>query len=184
VRLPAAVDAYERGISLGSVSKSYGLPGLRVGWIACRDPQLLRNLERIKHYLSNCTAAPCELLAQMAMKASARILARNRLIAEQNLAMLTGFFAEHGDLFDWYVPDGGVVGYPQYKGAEGVEEFCNRLVRMYGVMLLPASVYRSQVMRTPGNHFRIGFGRSDFPTGLAAMKVGLGRQSLSRRRTG
>src|ERR1700688_4486025 len=51
MRLPPAVDAYERGISLCVMSKSYGLPGLRIGWIACRDRALLQRMERIKHYL-------------------------------------------------------------------------------------------------------------------------------------
>src|SRR5271154_3920355 len=62
-RLPAAVDAYERGISLSAVSKPYGLPGLRVGWIACRNPEILRRIERVRTYLSICNAGPSEVLA-------------------------------------------------------------------------------------------------------------------------
>jgi aspartate/methionine/tyrosine aminotransferase len=183
-RLPAAVDAYERGISLGCVSKSYGLPGLRVGWIVCRDPEVLRRMERVKHYLSNCVAAPSELFARIALKASGVILARNRCIAKRNLAQLNEFFAGHDGLFDWHVPDGGVVGYPRYKGAEGVEAFCARLVEECGVLLLPASVYRSEVAPTPDDHFRIGFGRYNFPAGLDALKAGLSREVSRRRRAG
>jgi aspartate/methionine/tyrosine aminotransferase len=181
MRLPAVADVYERGISLGSVSKSYGLPGLRVGWIACRDLGLLRRMERVKHYLSNCVAAPSELLAQIAMKAGDRIVARNRLIAERNLALLNTFFAEHDDLFDWHVPDGGVVGYPRYDGAEGVENFCGRLVEEHGVLLLPASIFQSDVSPAPQDRFRIGFGRGDLAAALAAMKSGLPRASPSKR---
>jgi aspartate/methionine/tyrosine aminotransferase len=181
MRLPAAADVYERGISLGCVSKSYGLPGLRVGWIACRDLALLRRMERVKHYLSNCVAAPSELLAQIAMKAGDRILARNRLIAERNLALLNTFFAEHGDLFDWRVPDGGVVGYPRYDGAEGVETFCARLVEEQGVLLLPASIFQSDVSPAPQDRFRIGFGRGDLPAALCVMKSGMRQVSPSKR---
>jgi aspartate/methionine/tyrosine aminotransferase len=181
MRLPAVADVYERGISLGSVSKSYGLPGLRVGWIACRDLGLLRRMERVKHYLSNCVAAPSELLAQIAMKAGDRIVARNRLIAERNLALLNTFFAEHDDLFDWHVPDGGVVGYPRYDGAEGVENFCGRLVQEQGVLLLPASIFQSDVSPAPQDRFRIGFGRGDLAAALAAMKSGLPQASPSKR---
>lgn len=183
-RLPAAIDAYERGLSLGCVSKSYGLPGLRVGWIACREPGVLRRMERIKHYLSNCVAAPSELLARIALNASGAILSRNRRIAEQNLARLSAFFTENDDLFDWRVPDGGVVGYPRYKGADGVEALCARLVEERGVLLLPASVYRSDVAPTPQDHFRIGFGRRDFPAGLDALEAGLRREVYSARRAG
>jgi aspartate/methionine/tyrosine aminotransferase len=183
-RLPAAVDAYERGISLGSVSKSYGLPGLRVGWIACRNAEFLSALEREKHYLSNCIATPCELLAYMAIKAGDYILPRNRHIAEMNLALLNGFFAEHRNLFSWQIPDGGVVGYPEYHGGDGVEAFCTHLVEEHGVLLLPASVYRSEFSSAPENHFRIGFGRRDFASGLAALELGLQRRPVRARYVG
>jgi aspartate/methionine/tyrosine aminotransferase len=184
MRLPAAVDVYERGISLGCVSKSFGLPGLRVGWIACRDLSARRAIEQTKQYLSHCVAAPSEVLAEIALKASSRILARNRRIAEVNLRLLNQFFSEHDDLFDWRVPDGGVVGYPRYNDTEGVEAFCARLVQESGVLLLPASVYRSEVSHTPNEHFRIGFGRRDLPAGLAALKTGLRRRTPLSRRAG
>jgi aspartate/methionine/tyrosine aminotransferase len=182
MRLPAAVDAYERGISLSSVSKSYGLPGLRVGWIACRSAELLRRVERVKNYLSICNAAPGEVLARIALKAGDRILARNRLIATPNLGLLGQFFDDNDDLFDWHVPDGGVVGYPRYHGAEGAEAFCARLIEKHGIMLLPASVFRSEILDTPADRFRIGFGRRDFPAGLEAMQTALHRHSPTSRR--
>jgi aspartate/methionine/tyrosine aminotransferase len=175
MRLPAAVDAYERGISLSVMSKSYGLPGLRVGWVACRDRALLQGMERIKHYLSICNAAPSEVLAQIALKAGDRILSRNRRIAAANIKLLNDFFAAHADLFEWYIPDGGVVGYPRYAGQDGVESLCARLVTRSGVLLLPASIYRSDLLATPGDRFRIGFGRSDLGRGLEAMRAGLDR---------
>ena len=173
MRLPAAIEAYERGISLGGLSKPYGLPGLRVGWIACRDEDALRLFDRVRSYLSICSAGPSEVLAQIALKAGDRLLARNRAIAGENLTLLTRFFAEHDDLFDWHRPDGGVVGYPRYRHAEGVEAFCRRLLAQHGVMLLPASVYRSQLLPTPPDRFRIGFGRQDFAAGLEAMGAAL-----------
>jgi len=168
-RLPAAVDAYERGISLSGLSKPYGLPGLRMGWIACRDEHALHLFERVRSYLSICSAGPSEVLAQIALKAADWLLARNRRIAAQNLTLLTRFFTERNELFDWHQPEGGVVGYPRYRHAEGVEAFCRRLVAQHGVMLLPASVYRSQLSPTPPDRFRIGFGRQDFAVGLEAM---------------
>jgi aspartate/methionine/tyrosine aminotransferase len=184
LRLPAAVDAYERGISLGAVSKPYGLPGLRIGWTACRDPEALRRIERVRTYLSICNASPSEVLAQIALKAGDRLLARNRRIAARNLARLEGFVGEHGDLFDWYLPDGGVIGYPRYHGTEGVENFCARLVEEHGVMLLPASIYRSDLLPTPRDRFRIGFGRQDFAVGLAAMESALQRPPATMQRAG
>jgi aspartate/methionine/tyrosine aminotransferase len=171
--LPPVADLYERGLSLNALSKAYGLPGLRVGWIACRDPALLHRMEAQRHYLSICNAAPSEVLARIALRAAARILGRNQRIAAENLAWLRAFLASRPDLFAWHEPDGGVVAFPRYLGAEGVEIFVRRLIETAGVLLLPASVYQSELTPTPAQHFRIGFGRSDFPLSLAVLAAEL-----------
>jgi aspartate/methionine/tyrosine aminotransferase len=168
--LPQAADIYERGISLGVMSKSYGLPGIRVGWVACRDREALGRMERMKHYTSICGAATSELLAVIALKARDRILERNRALIAKNLPMLDAFFGEHRDLFEWHLPDGGCIGYPRYSGRDGVEEFARRLVEESGVLLLPASVYRSDLGPTPTDRFRIGYGRGNMEAGLAALR--------------
>jgi aspartate/methionine/tyrosine aminotransferase len=168
--LPQVADVYERGISLGVMSKAYGLPGIRVGWVACRDAGVLGRMERVKHYTSICGAAPSELLAQIALKARHRILARNRGLIAKNLALVQAFFAEHSSLFEWYLPDGGCIGFPRYLGRDGVEAFARHLVEQSGVLLLPASVYRSDLGATPADRFRIGFGRDNMEAGLAAIR--------------
>ena len=175
--LPQVADIYERGISLGVMSKAYGLPGIRVGWVACKDAEVLRRMERMKHYTSICGAAPSELLAQIALKARDRILARNRSLIVRNLALLETFFAEHSDLFGWYLPDGGCIGFPRYLGREGVEAFASNLVEQSGVLVLPASVYQSDLGPTPTDRFRIGYGRGNMDAGLAAMRAHLHKQA-------
>jgi aspartate/methionine/tyrosine aminotransferase len=169
-RLPQAADQYERGISLNVMSKAYGLPGLRIGWLACRDYEMLQRFERYKHYLSICNSAPSEFLARIALKASASILARNRNIVDSNLMLLGEFFAEYSHLFDWQLPDGGCVGFIRYKGADGVESFTDRLVKEAGVLLLPASVYRSDLNTVPADYFRVGYGHSYVPAALVAFR--------------
>jgi aspartate/methionine/tyrosine aminotransferase len=168
-RLPPAVDAYERGLSLNVMSKAYGLPGLRIGWIACRDPAVLQRMEQLKHYLSICNAAPSEGLAQIALTAGDAILTRNRSIAAGNLTLVQNVFSAFPSLLDWHVPEGGITGYPRYRGADGVESFAARLMAEEGVLVLPASVYRSDLVDQPGDRFRLGFGRTGLASGLAAM---------------
>ena len=175
-RNPQAADVYERGISLNVMSKSYGLPGLRVGWLACQDREFLVSCERFKHYLSICNAAPSEVLAEIALKARVPILARNNAIARHNLGLLDAFFAEFPDLFEWRQPDGSCVAFVRYKGADGVEHFTTRLVEESGVLLLPSSIYRSELGPVPDNHFRIGFGRTGMEAGLAAFRGWLDRR--------
>ncbi|MCQ0091033.1 aminotransferase class I/II-fold pyridoxal phosphate-dependent enzyme [Roseovarius sp. M141] len=169
--LPFVADEYERGLSLGVMSKSYGLPGLRIGWIACQNRDVLSRMERMKHYLSICNSGPSEHLARIALKARDRILARNNAIVDENLPKWDAFFARHPDLFDWSRPDGSCMGYPRYLGAEGVEEFARRLVEEAGVLVLPSTIYRSDLGATPVDRFRIGFGRSGLDEGLAAMEA-------------
>ena len=179
-RLPQAVDVYERGISLNVMSKAYGLAGLRIGWLACRDRTVLLRCERYKHYLSICNAGPSELLARIALKAREPILARNRAIVARNLAVLDTFFGDYPELFDWRQPDGGCVGCVGYRGRNGVEAFANRLVEEAGVLLLPATVYRSELNEVPANFFRIGFGRAALPDGIACWRDWMGRDPLRR----
>ncbi len=168
--LPQVADVYERGLSLAVMSKAYGLAGLRIGWIACRDAPLLARMERMKHYLSICNAAPSEHLARIALKHRDKILARIAGLMRHNLALLDRFFADNSGLFEWYCPDGGCVAYPRYLGAEGVEAFAADLVERTGVLLLPASIYRSELNPTPGDRFRIGYGRAHLEEGLDVLR--------------
>ncbi|WP_036137598.1 aminotransferase class I/II-fold pyridoxal phosphate-dependent enzyme [Luteibacter sp. 9135] len=166
MHLPHAADVYERGVSLGVMSKAYGLPGLRIGWIACADRSLLQRMERYKHYTSICNAGPSEHLALIALKAGNIILERQRRLLDANLALLDAFFATWRDRFAWYRPDGGCIAYPRYLGSEGVDAFAASLVEEAGVLLLPATHYRSTLTPTPTDRFRIGFGRTDLAEGL------------------
>jgi aspartate/methionine/tyrosine aminotransferase len=170
MRLPQAVDAYERGLSLNVMSKAFGLAGLRIGWLACKDRALLVKFERYKHFLSICNAAPSEVLARIALKAREPLLRRNRAVIQDNLRILNAFFSDYRHLFDWREPDGGCIGFIRYKGAEGVEEFTRRLVEESGVLFLPSSVYRSELGPVPENCLRVGFGRSHVAAGIAALR--------------
>ncbi len=159
--LPQAADLSSSAASLGVMSKAFGLPGLRMGWIACRDRGLLSRLERAKHYTTICGAAPSEVLALIALRARDRILERNRRIIADNLPVFRTFFSRFGGLFEWDPPQGGCVCFPRYLGPDGVEAMCAGLVRSEGVLLLPASVYRSALTPVPEDRFRLGVGRRD-----------------------
>jgi aspartate/methionine/tyrosine aminotransferase len=170
LRLPQAVDAYERGVSLNVMSKAYGLAGLRIGWLACQDREMLVRFEHYKHFLSICNSAPSEVLARIALRARQKILERNRNVIRGNLAVLNEFFAGYAHLFDWREPDGGCVAFIRYKGPEGGEEFARRLVEESGVLFLPSSIYRSELGPVPENCLRVGFGRSHVPKGLVELR--------------
>lgn len=169
-RLPQAADLFDRGVSLNVMSKAYGLPGLRIGWIASRDHALLSRMERMKHYLSICNARPSEVLAGIALKARETIFSCNRTLCAENLAKLGAFFAEYPHLYEWSEPDGGCVAFPRYLGEDGVEEHCRCLVEENGVLLLPSNLYVSDLLPVPIDRFRVGFGRRNIDAGLAAWR--------------
>jgi len=174
-QLPFVADVYERGLSLGVMSKSYGLPGLRIGWIACQDKDVLSRMERMKHYLSICNSGPSERLALIGLKNRDRIHARNCAIVDENLTKWSAFFARHEDMFEFVPPDASCMAYPRYKGPEGVEAFARDLVERSGVLILPSSIYASDLGEVPQNHFRIGLGRRGLDEGLAAFDAHLMR---------
>lgn len=159
--LPQAADLSPAALSLNVMSKAYGLPGLRIGWIACRDRALLGRLARAKDYATICNSAPSEVLALIALRARDRVLDRTRRIVAANLPVFGEFFARFPDLFEWEPPQGGCVCFPRYAGADGVEAMCADLVRDEGVLLLPASIYRSALTPVPADRFRVGVGRRD-----------------------
>ena len=179
LRLPQAVDAYEKAISLNVMSKAYGMPGLRIGWLACKDHAMLQRLERYKHYLSICNSAPSEQLALIALKNREPILERNRTLVRENLALYDALFKQYPKLFDWQLPDGGCVGFIRYLGDDGVESFCERLVEEAGVLFLPSSIYRSELGEVPTDCFRFGFGRSYVPEGLEVLGKWMSDQGYS-----
>jgi aspartate/methionine/tyrosine aminotransferase len=176
-----AADASPTALSLGVMSKAYGLPGLRIGWVACRDRAVLERLETRKHYTSICNAAPSELIATYALRRGEEIKARNRAIIARNVPVFDAFFAEHADRFAWERPEAGCVCFPRYLGPDGVEAFCHDLVEQEGVVLLPASMYASELGDVPADRFRIGVGRTDPEPALEAFRAFLGQQRAGRR---
>lgn len=168
-RLPAACDLDETAVSLGVLSKAFGLPGLRIGWVATRDRVLLERLAAFKDYLTICASAPSELLAAVALRQRHHILWRQRELIRVNLALLEDFIARRGDRFEWVPPAAGPVAYPALVTGEGANAFCARVLERSGVLLMPGSVFDEADHR----HVRIGFGRKSFPEGLARLDEAL-----------
>ena len=166
-RLPAACDLDEHAVSLGSISKSYGLPGLRLGWLVTRDAAIREAIMRMKDYTTICSSAPSEVLTALALRNRQLLLDRNLELVARNLPLLEAFFDRHPDTFEWVRPTASPIGFPRVKGVADVDEMCARLADL-GVLLLPGSVYDE-----PG-HVRVGFGRANLPEALALLEACLG----------
>lgn len=165
-RLTAGADAYPNGISLGVMSKSFAMAGLRIGWLATRDRDLLRRCAAFKDYTTICSAAPSEILALIGLRARDRVLARSRTIVGANLARVDALFARRAETFSWVRPRAGSVGFPRFRDDRSVDSFAAELVEAEGVLLLPASRFGHD-----GNHFRIGLGREDLPAAVDRLEA-------------
>jgi aspartate/methionine/tyrosine aminotransferase len=164
-RLPSAGQINPLAVSLGVVSKTYGLPGLRIGWVATQNQDIYQRMAALKDYTSICNSAPSEFLAELALRHREALAARNLEIIRSNLGILDAFFAKHAGLFSWVKPLAGPIAYPKFHGAS-VEAFCHDLVTRQGVLLLPGTLYGDG-----SNHFRIGFGRKNMPEAVSQLEA-------------
>jgi aspartate/methionine/tyrosine aminotransferase len=160
-RLPAACEVYERAVSLGSMSKTYGLPGLRLGWLASKDRSILQRCLEFKYYTTICSSAPSEFLAALALRHREVLVRRNREIVLRNLPLLDSFFSQRANLFSWVKPDASPIGFVHLKPDRDVLAFCEQVVCESGVLLLPGTVYDQP------RHIRFGYGRKNMPEALA-----------------
>lgn len=159
-----AAPLYKKAISLGVMSKAYGLPGLRIGWIACQDTHLLQSVARTKQYTSLCNSGPSEIISLIALRNQDTILKRNNSIVAHNISLLDTFFKTYSHTFSWVRPKGGCTGFVKYHATETIDMLCHRVMEQAGILLLPGSVYG-----VASNHFRLGFGRSNMPEALAVL---------------
>ena len=157
-----AADLYDKALSLGVMSKAYGLAGLRVGWAVSKDHATLEKILRFKHYTSICDAAPAEYLSKVALRHGETLLERNRSIIRDNLAAAERFFAAHRELLSPRPPMAGPVAFPKLLADMSADTFCDLAVTKKGVLLLPGSVYG-----VSGPYFRMGFGRKSFQDNFA-----------------
>ena len=166
-RLPTGADSLPRGISLGVMSKSFAMAGLRIGWLATHDRELLGRVAAFKDYTTICSSAPSEVLSIIALRARDRVLARSRGIVAANLEPLDAFFEDWADRFTWVRPRGGSIGFPRLTvPGVRIDDWAAALVEAEGVLLLPGSQFGY-----PGNHFRLGFGRTDLPQALDRLEA-------------
>jgi aspartate/methionine/tyrosine aminotransferase len=164
-RLPAGFDAGPHVVSLGVMSKSFAMAGLRIGWLASRDRDLLARVAAFRDYTTICASAPSEILALIGLRAREVLLARSRALVLRNVAELDALFARRPEVFSWVRPRGGSIGFPRLGDGLDADAFCAELVAKEGVLLLPGTRFGH-----PGNHVRIGFGRADLPEAIAGLE--------------
>jgi aspartate/methionine/tyrosine aminotransferase len=172
--LPSMVDMYERGIAIGSMSKAFAMPGLRLGWVATQDTALLNAIAAFKDYTSICINAPGAFLAELALVHKETIFARNHAILDHNRQVLSDFLNAHRSTFNWVPPQAGATVFVGLNAGQSSERFCAQLLAQQNVLLLPSRYYDY-----PDGFFRLGFGARNFPAVLQKLAAFLESAHLS-----
>lgn len=151
--LPDPGPLYERAVSMGTLSKAYGLPGLRVGWCLA-PPGVLARMAALRDYLTLHLSPMVELIATRAIEHADTIVGMRLAQARANRDRVARWIEEQEGAVSWVPPTGGVCAFPRLHQVPDVEELCHRLAREHRVLLVPGTCFE-----VPG-HVRLGFGRS------------------------
>lgn len=167
--IPSAADLTKRAVVLSGLSKTYGLPGLRTGWLVVRDPALRQAVFNWKFYTSICPPAPSEFLALAAWKVRDELRKHSIAQIEANLRLAEDFFRRWPGLFTWRRPKAGSVALVGMD-VPSVSAFAEELAQEAGVLILPGGC-----LGADDRHFRMGFGRSGFGQALEQFEAYLRR---------
>jgi aspartate/methionine/tyrosine aminotransferase len=149
---PPMRDLGGAGISVGTLSKPFGLPGLRIGWVA-GPADLIARCWGMRDYVTLSPGKLNDALAVLAFKHRARIVERTQTIVRQNLAAANAWFAQHADLVSWTPPRGGLLALMRYALDIPSLDLADLLAEKHGVMLAPGSAFGVE------HHLRIGIGQ-------------------------
>lgn len=170
--LPSACDLYENAVSLWGTAKTFGLAGLRLGWLTSKNKEILQKVENFKDYLSICNSATSEILATIALNNIDKFVKPNLLKIKNNLSLFEQFHQNNKDFFDFPKPVGGSTAFIKLKIKGTSLEFAEQLVKDTGIMLLPAETFEY------GDQYaRIGFGRENLPEILGIFEQYIRKQS-------
>src|SRR6266487_6281272 len=165
--LPSVVDVVENAVSIGDMTKPWGLGGLRVGWVASRRHELLDLLSSSRDYSTMCSSAPGSFLAELTLRHSTQIIAPRLVAARDNRNRLTEAITRSNRTLSWKRPQAGYTAFVQMPAHISTTAFCRRLAQEQRILLLPGEVYG----RVYERFVRIGFGCDPklFQEGLTAL---------------
>lgn len=151
---------YDKAVLANVLSKTFGLAGVRIGWVMTQDEAVTATIRNLKTYNSICQSQLDEQVACFVLQKAEAIISRNNAIVSSNIKLLDAFIEAHSE-FSWHQPEAGIVGLVQ--SSEPVAPILQRWLQR-DVLALPGTVFGIE-----GNFFRVGFGKQEFPEALARL---------------
>jgi aspartate/methionine/tyrosine aminotransferase len=155
--LPSISDIYENGVSLWGTAKTFGLAGLRLGWLTSQNVQILDKVEAYKDYLSICNSATSEILGTIALNNAEKFIQPNIEKIKSNIQIFTHFCERNANFVEFLKPNSGSTAFVWLNIKGSTLAYADHLVETTGIMLLPAETFEYGT-----KHVRIGFGRANF----------------------
>lgn len=156
-RLPTVADLYAKGISVGVISKGCGIPGIRIGWLASKNKQLLSKIVDIKGYISVCNSQIDELLASVILQKHEELTKRNLKIVLKNKPLLVDLNSLLGHGVEIFLPNAGCCVFARIKDSISADELVKKVAGRSNYLLYPSSLFNTDTQA-----LRIGFGGKGF----------------------
>ena len=159
-------DIYENAVSLWGTAKTFGLAGLRLGWLTSQNKDILNKVEAFKDYLSICNNAPSEILATIALNNKDKFVEPNIEKIKNNIQIFKQFSERNAHFLEFPLPNSGSTAFVKLKIKEHAMAFAEKLVQDTGIMLLPSETFEFGT-----KHVRIGFGRENLSEILGVFEL-------------
>ncbi len=156
---------YDNSVSLFGMSKSFGLPGLRIGWISTKKKELYNKVAHMKDYTTICSSAVSEQIARIALRHRDYFIGRSRNIIKSNIDYAAGVFEQLDDILKWNEPMGSSVAFPCFKKNISAFEISEELIKNEDLLMLPGRLFDYD-----DSYFRLGLGRKNFKDSLYVFK--------------
>jgi aspartate/methionine/tyrosine aminotransferase len=141
--MPSIVDIYEKGISVGSMSKIFSMAGLRLGWIAARDEELMERFKERRDYDTISCGVIDDQLAALALKNKEKVYERNSKILLQNRKILDDWVKETPEVY-YQKPEGGTTALVYYRKDMPSYDLCVKLLQSKGVLFTPGECFEME----------------------------------------
>jgi len=150
---PSVWDGYDKAIVSSGLSKAYGLPGLRIGWILAQD-EMINRLWSYHDYTTICLSAMSDLIAKFALEEEnrTRLMSRTRKILNENWPILGRWYEDHSYIFSYEKPRAGAISFTKYNMNVNSTVIAERLVNEKSVLVIPGDHFLMD------GHLRIGYG--------------------------
>ena len=139
---PSICDIYEKGISVGSMSKVFSLTGLRLGWLATRDELARKSFMNCASYHVGGCNIISELIAILALRAKELLINRNLSMLRANLESLDSWMQYYSDIFSYVKPHAGSMALIYYPFDISTEVFCKNILKETGTLVMPGDAFK------------------------------------------